>query len=157
MTNGQASETYSNQSNIGHFLSEEAALAALVEKLVESLDPFAMWLFGSRARGCHRADSDYNLLVVAKPGQAWADHYEQSYIATAHPYRLKRIRSFITLAGDALKAVSRYRYPASSGGLADIPPEAEFMVRNDEIDRLFSKVIRYLKERTVYVEGEINA
>ena len=44
-----------------------------------------------------------------------------------------------------------------SGGLADIPPEAEFMVRIDEIDRLFSKVIRYLRERTLYVEGEINA
>ena len=143
---------------------------------------------------------------------------------TAHPHRLKRIRSFITLAGDELKAVkllsqevprpalflaqqvvdkllravieaedqragpthnirelvgiigsknplyddflmfddlssasSRYRYPVGSGGLADIPPEAEFMVRIDEIDRLFSKVIRYLRERTLYVEGEINA
>jgi hypothetical protein len=68
-----------------------------------------------------------------------------------------RIRSFITLAGDVLKAVPRYRYPVGSGGLADIPPEAEFMVRIDEIDRLFSKVIRYLRERTLYVEGEINA
>ena len=137
---------------------------------------------------------------------------------TAHPHRLKRIRSFITLASDELKAVkllsqevprpalflaqqvvekllravieaedqragsthnirelvgiigsknlmfddlssasSRYRYPVGSGGLADIPPEAEFMVRIDEIDRLFSKVIRYLRERTLYVEGEINA
>lgn len=69
--------------NIGHFLSEEAALAALVEKLVESLDPYAIWLFGSRARGSHRPDSDYDLLVVAKPGQAWADHYEQAYMATS--------------------------------------------------------------------------
>lgn len=76
---------------------------------------------------------------------------------TAHPHRLMRIWSFITLAGDVLKAVPRYRYPAGSGGLADSPPEAEFMVRIDEIDRLFSKVIRCLKERTLYVEGEINA
>ena len=81
-TNGPASEAYSTRPNIGHFPTQEAALVALVDQLVAQLDPFAIWLFGSRARGNHRPDSDFDILVVSKPGQAWAGDYEKAYMAT---------------------------------------------------------------------------
>ncbi len=53
--------------NKGKFASEAAALEAVVERLVRALDPAAIWLFGSRARGEARPESDFDLLVVAKP------------------------------------------------------------------------------------------
>jgi uncharacterized protein len=52
--------------NIGNYADEQAALEAVVARLVAELDPQAIWLFGSRARGTHRPDSDFDLLVVAK-------------------------------------------------------------------------------------------
>jgi uncharacterized protein len=52
--------------NIGTYANESAALEAVVARLVAELDPHAIWLFGSRARGDHRPDSDFDLLVVAK-------------------------------------------------------------------------------------------
>jgi uncharacterized protein len=52
--------------NIGIYASEDEALQGLVARLVSALDPQAIWLFGSRARGDHRPDSDFDLMVVAK-------------------------------------------------------------------------------------------
>ncbi len=39
-------------------------LALLVERIVAAADPLQIYLFGSRAEGRHRPDSDYDLLVV---------------------------------------------------------------------------------------------
>ena len=39
-------------------------LARLVERIVGAADPLRIYLFGSRAEGRQRADSDYDLLVV---------------------------------------------------------------------------------------------
>jgi predicted nucleotidyltransferase len=49
---------------VGPFKSEAAALAYLRDRLVSELRPRMIWLFGSRARGDARADSDFDLLVV---------------------------------------------------------------------------------------------
>jgi predicted nucleotidyltransferase len=68
--------------NLGRFRTEDEALAALVDDLVSELDPDEIWLFGSRARGTARPDSDFDLLVVAKAGQDWADDYDRAYRAT---------------------------------------------------------------------------
>lgn len=63
--------------NYGPHESEQAALADLVSRLVTALDPQMIWLFGSRARGNARPDSDFDLLVVAKPdGKFGSDDYE---------------------------------------------------------------------------------
>jgi hypothetical protein len=63
--------------NHGIFSDEEAALAALVRRLREAVDPKEIWLFGSRARGEARPDSDFDLLVVAKRGGLFgSDDYE---------------------------------------------------------------------------------
>ena len=37
----------------------------IVERIVEVVDPYRIYLFGSRARGDARADSDVDLLVIA--------------------------------------------------------------------------------------------
>jgi hypothetical protein len=53
---------------VGPFRSETAAIAFLRDRLVASLKPQAIWLFGSRARGDARPDSDFDLLVVLPDG-----------------------------------------------------------------------------------------
>ncbi|HEX8664109.1 MAG TPA: nucleotidyltransferase domain-containing protein [Beijerinckiaceae bacterium] len=41
-----------------------AELAPLLASVREALHPVEIWLFGSRARGDHRPDSDWDLLAV---------------------------------------------------------------------------------------------
>src|SRR5579862_233665 len=49
---------------VGAFKSEQAAIGFIRDRLVVSLQPEAIWLFGSRARGDQRRDSDFDILVV---------------------------------------------------------------------------------------------
>jgi uncharacterized protein len=70
--------------NTGRYATEQEALDAVVARLVEALDPQAIWLFGSRARGDHRPDSDFDLLVVAKEdGSFGSNDYVKGFRATA--------------------------------------------------------------------------
>jgi|ERR1043166_1513305 predicted nucleotidyltransferase len=66
--------------NKGLFASEEEALSGILQRLVDSLDPIEVWLFGSRAHGTHRPDSDFDLFVVTAPedGEAGFD-YDRAY------------------------------------------------------------------------------
>jgi predicted nucleotidyltransferase len=66
--------------NCGPFDSENEALSAVVGRLVDRLDPEAIYLFGSRASGTARADSDFDLLVVTRTedGDAGFD-YDRTY------------------------------------------------------------------------------
>lgn len=50
--------------NYGSFSSEQEALQAIVQRLVSDLQPLSIYLFGSRAEGRARPDSDFDLLVV---------------------------------------------------------------------------------------------
>jgi hypothetical protein len=54
--------------NVGPHRDEGAALQALVDQLVHGLDPQAVYLFGSRAEGRARPDSDFDLLVLFDDG-----------------------------------------------------------------------------------------
>lgn len=67
---------------IGPFRSEEAALGFLRDRLAFALRPDAIWLFGSRARGDARHDSDFDLLVVLPDGR---DEDAYSHEAVAQP------------------------------------------------------------------------
>ncbi len=63
--------------NKGIFNNEDAALTHVLQRLIEAFDPFAVWLFGSRATGQARPDSDFDLLLVAKPqGSFGSNDYE---------------------------------------------------------------------------------
>jgi predicted nucleotidyltransferase len=42
----------------------DPGLERLLRHVVEVMNPLEVWLFGSRAEGRHRPDSDYDLLVV---------------------------------------------------------------------------------------------
>lgn len=48
-------------------------LAPILARLVERLHPEAIWLFGSRAEGRARPDSDYDLLAVVADGAPEAE------------------------------------------------------------------------------------
>jgi predicted nucleotidyltransferase len=64
--------------NFGSFVTEAEALEAVVRRIVGAIDPGAIWLFGSRARGDARPDSDFDLLVVGRPGgDLGSDDYER--------------------------------------------------------------------------------
>jgi len=52
--------------NIGIYESPEEALRDLTRRLVYGLNPVQVWLFGSRARGDFRPDSDYDFIVVTR-------------------------------------------------------------------------------------------
>jgi predicted nucleotidyltransferase len=65
------------RANFGRFATEAEALEAVVARIVGAIDPGVIWLFGSRARGDARPDSDFDLLVVGKPGgDLGSDDYE---------------------------------------------------------------------------------
>jgi uncharacterized protein len=70
------------RANIGIYASEDEALQGLVARLVAALDPQAIWLFGSRARGDHRPDSDFDLVIVAKPDSEWNEDFDAVYRPT---------------------------------------------------------------------------
>lgn len=67
---------------VGPFRDEAAALAFLRDRLVARLRPRMIWLFGSRARGDGREDSDFDLLVVLPDGLPEAAY---SSFAVAEP------------------------------------------------------------------------
>lgn len=72
------------RANYGSFGSEEVALAEIIRRLVEALDPQMIWLFGSRARGDARPDSDFDILVVAKENGSFdSDDYDRVYAPLA--------------------------------------------------------------------------
>lgn len=52
------------QRPVGPFRGAPAALDFLVGRMVAAARPQAIWLFGSRARGDARADSDFDLMAV---------------------------------------------------------------------------------------------
>ena len=54
---------------VGPFRSETDALAFLRDRLVATLAPEEIWLFGSRARGKAGPQSDFDLLVVLPDGR----------------------------------------------------------------------------------------
>jgi hypothetical protein len=67
---------------VGPFVSEDAALGFLRDRLVAMLRPAAIWLFGSRARGEAQSMSDFDLLVVLPDGRP---SEEYSYETAARP------------------------------------------------------------------------
>ncbi|MDX2144325.1 MAG: nucleotidyltransferase domain-containing protein [Rhodospirillaceae bacterium] len=62
---------------LGPFRDQEAALGFIRDRLVACLKPEEVWLFGSRARGNARPDSDFDILVVL-PDDAQLD-YQRVY------------------------------------------------------------------------------
>lgn len=69
--------------NIGPFRNEDAALSFLVGRLRSALRPQAIFLFGSRAAGSARPDSDFDLLVVLADDDGGPPDYHAAYAPVA--------------------------------------------------------------------------
>ncbi len=69
--------------NLGPFRSNDAALSFLVGRLRTALRPEAIFLFGSRAVGAERPDSDFDLLVVLPDGETGPPDYFAAYAPVA--------------------------------------------------------------------------
>lgn len=63
--------------------ADDTVLSEVVRRLVEALDPDKIVLFGSRARGNHRPDSDVDLLIIR-------DSTEPSHRRAIRAYRALR-------------------------------------------------------------------
>ena len=61
-------------------------IRALVSLIVERCRPVSVWLFGSRARGQAREDSDWDILVVLPDNVAEEDLY-----SSLSPWRLRKL------------------------------------------------------------------
>ena len=70
--------------NFGGYATAGQALDEVVDRLVKALNPVAIYLFGSRARGAARPDSDFDLMVITRPedGEAGYD-YARAYAPLA--------------------------------------------------------------------------
>lgn len=53
-------------------VAEEPQIAEIVRTIVEAFDPERIVLFGSRATGRHRPDSDVDLMVEMETSLPWA-------------------------------------------------------------------------------------
>ncbi|MBI5166079.1 MAG: nucleotidyltransferase domain-containing protein [Magnetospirillum sp.] len=69
--------------NIGPFRNEDAALSFLVGRLRTALRPVALFLFGSRAAGSARPDSDFDLLVILPDNESGPPDYYAAYAPVA--------------------------------------------------------------------------
>ncbi|MBF0333150.1 MAG: nucleotidyltransferase domain-containing protein [Alphaproteobacteria bacterium] len=69
--------------NIGPFRNEDAALSFLVGRLKTALRPVALFLFGSRAAGSARPDSDFDLLVILPDAESGPPDYHAAYAPVA--------------------------------------------------------------------------
>jgi predicted nucleotidyltransferase len=65
---------------------DTSPIRALVSLIVERCRPVSVWLFGSRARGEARNDSDWDLLVVLPDNVAEEDVY-----SSLSPWRLRKL------------------------------------------------------------------
>ena len=70
--------------NYGGYATPDQALDEVIGRLAAALNPVAIYLFGSRALGTARPDSDFDLLVVTRPedGEAGYD-YARAYAPLA--------------------------------------------------------------------------
>lgn len=73
---------------------DPAPLRMLLDRLVKALDPVAIWLFGSRARGDFREDSDWDLLVVVSEEMAESD--------AVHPLRVWELKQGVGIYTDVV-------------------------------------------------------
>ena len=61
-------------------------IRTLLDVIVERCKPVSVWLFGSRARGTARADSDWDLLVVLPDEVPFEEHDD-----VVNPVQLRRL------------------------------------------------------------------
>jgi len=102
-------------------LQEDPLLAEVVHRLVDAYSPERIYLFGSRARGAARPDSDYDLLVLL------ADSDQPSHRRARQGYHVLHGSG---IAVDLLvwtTAEFDYRLPARASLLATVAREGRIV------------------------------
>jgi predicted nucleotidyltransferase len=89
-------------------------LPEMVSRIAKAVQPEAIWLFGSRARGDFRADSDFDLLIIL-PRLSVSRH--------AHAIALRQLLADIPAPKDLL-VVSSLEFEAKRTVWGTIPYEA---------------------------------
>ena len=69
------------QGGVYRVLIDEAVVNEITRRLVQVADPQRIILFGSRARGDHRPDSDVDFLMVTSGGRSARDCEVRAYAA----------------------------------------------------------------------------
>ena len=88
-------------------------LAEIVDRVVAAFHPEAVYLFGSRARGDWRADSDYDLLMVLP----------DDFGGKIHPFELHEATKDVRAAIDLIP-VSHAGFRAARDQLGNLSHEA---------------------------------
>jgi predicted nucleotidyltransferase len=76
MMNGRAGQDSDSRRDDAAAVAEPR-LAAVARRLVDTLEPEQIYLFGSRARGDSEADSDYDLMIVVRASDLPPHHRAQ--------------------------------------------------------------------------------
>ena len=101
-------------------IDHPAELTRVVERLVEGVDPIAIYLFGSRARGDGDRLSDYDLMVVVPDDFPAGQAHAATAFATVEGHRIPldlimvRERAFSVRQG----AVGTLEYKVAREGIA---------------------------------------
>ena len=82
-TRPEGGHTGKASQNLGPFRSKDTALSFLIGRLRGALRPEAIFLFGSRAAGAERPDSDFDLLVILPDDETGPPDYFAAYAPVA--------------------------------------------------------------------------
>jgi HEPN domain-containing protein/predicted nucleotidyltransferase len=104
------------------FDASDATLCEITSAIVEQCDPHRVILFGSRARGDHRADSDYDILVVLDSGgdrlrESLRERYHVD-VLTDTPVEFGRRRNDVGTMEYVVEREGRVLYDRAIGGEA---------------------------------------
>ena len=80
--------------------AQARAPAELIARIVEVLHPEEIWLFGSRARGEARKDSDWDIMAILPDGAPEQDLDMGSVWRRLRDLRLQRVEVFTMTRGD---------------------------------------------------------
>ena len=80
--------------------TQERVPAEIVDRIVEVLRPEELWLFGSRARGEARSDSDWDFMAILQDDAPEQDLDISSVWRRLRDLRLRRVEVFTMTRGD---------------------------------------------------------
>lgn len=64
---------------MGAFVSTDLTLQKIIERLMNEFNPLRIILFGSRAHGVNRSDSDYDLVVIVRnSSEDWLERCQRA-------------------------------------------------------------------------------
>ena len=80
--------------------TSSAVPPAFIQRIVETLHPEQVWLFGSRARGEARPDSDWDLMAILRDDAPAEDLDTASVWRRLRDLRLARVELFTMTRGE---------------------------------------------------------